>query len=152
VLPVYLKQIYIHKMYIILSFLTFTGTQCTNNKWLHYFCIMTFLLTWVKSICKQNITREFRTLHASWFQHAKDRNVVHYIQGKPETFRYVPTLHVSTGTRKKMNNKIYHYVGTVLKSNRKNRSEIQNRYPLHTNTLPLTFLTWYRHFNKEWQG
>jgi hypothetical protein len=27
-----------------------------------------------------------------------------------------------------------------------------NRYPYHTNTRPLTFLFWYRHFTKRWLG
>jgi Ca2+/Na+ antiporter len=47
-----------------------------------------------------------------------------------------------------MKNKIYHIVGTVLNSNRK-IVERQYRHHLHTYTWLLTFLAWYRHFNKS---
>ena len=46
----------------------------------------------------------------------------------------------------------YHTVETILKNKHENHSKRQNRYSYHTNTWPLIFLAWHRHFNKNWQG
>jgi hypothetical protein len=47
--------------------------------------------------------------------------------------------------------KKYDTVGTHPKSNRKMVEKGKILTP-NTNTSPLTFLAWYRHFNKKWQG
>ena len=46
----------------------------------------------------------------------------------------------------------YHTVETILKNKHQNHRKRQNRYSYHTNTWPLIFLAWHRHFNKNWQG
>jgi hypothetical protein len=47
----------------------------------------------------------------------------------------------------KMKNKKYHTVGAVPKSNRK-IAETEAKW---RDTRPITFLAWYRHFNKQLQ-
>jgi len=49
-----------------------------------------------------------------------------------------------------MKNKEYHTVGTIPKSNI-NIVERGKFDTLNTNTWPLTFLAWYRYFNKKWR-
>jgi len=49
-----------------------------------------------------------------------------------------------------MKNKKYQTVGTFPKFNRKIVARDKIDTPKHTNTRQLTFLSWYRHFNKKW--
>ena len=50
-----------------------------------------------------------------------------------------------------LNEQKYDTVGAHPKSNRKIVEKGKILTP-NTNTSPLTFLAWYRHFNKKWQG
>ena len=43
-------------------------------------------------------------------------------------------------------------VGTVPKSSRNNVESGKNRYRKRKYTRPLTFLAWYKHFNKKWRS
>jgi hypothetical protein len=49
--------------------------------------------------------------------------------------------------------KKYNTGGTVPNSHRKTvERDTINTPNVHGNTLQLTFLVWYRHFNKKWRG
>jgi hypothetical protein len=52
----------------------------------------------------------------------------------------------------KIKNKKYHTVGTVPKSNKKivERGKIDT-FSTQIHVRSLTFLAWYRHFNRKWQ-